>query len=165
MLPDETSHSKPGILRYNRAREELMNLFWTIWSTEYVRQLPPWQGKAKDKIAVGSVALVGEDGCYRQQWPLAVVTKPFPGKDELVRAVKLKTAKSIVTRPIQRLHCLELSNDADNGDKVEPSVPERVTVIDGGSMNDSNRRGTSSEVQNTSRYGRVLRSVKRFEFN
>ena len=38
MFHDETFHSKPGILRYNRAREELLNRFWTIWSTEFVRQ-------------------------------------------------------------------------------------------------------------------------------
>ena len=75
------------------------------------------------------MVLIREDGCSRQQWPLAVVTKLFPCKDGLVRAIKLKTAKSIVMRPIQRLHCLELSNDADNGDKVEPSVSERVTIL------------------------------------
>ena len=127
--------------------------------------MPRRQDKAKGKIAVGYMVLIREDGCSRQQLPLAVVIKLFPGMDGLVIAVKLKTAKSIVTRPIQRLHCLELSNDADNGDKVEPSVSERVAVSGGGSMNDSNRCGTSSEVQNTSRYGRVLRSAKRFEFN
>ena len=84
--------------------------------------MPPWQGKAKGKIAEGLVVLIREDECSRREWPLAVVIKIFPGKDGLVRAVKLKTAKSIVTRPIQRLHCLELSNDADDGDKVEPSI-------------------------------------------
>ena len=126
--------------------------------------MPPWQGKAKGKIAEGSVVLIREDGCSRREWPLAVVIKIFPSKDGLVRAVKLKTAKSIVTRPIQRLHSLELSNDAGNGDKVESSIAERVSV-GGGSMNDSNRCGTSSEVQNTYRYGRVLRSAKRFESN
>ena len=143
----------------------MLNRFWTIWSIEYVRQLPSWQGKAKGKITERLVVLIRDDECSRREWPLAVVIKIFPGKGGLVRAVKLKTAKSIVTRPIQRLHCLELSNDADDGDKVEPSIADRVTVSDGGSMNDSNRCGTSSEVQNTSRYSRVLRSAKRFEFN
>ena len=77
VLPDETSHSKPGIWRYTRAREELLNRFWTIWSTGYVRQLD----KAKGKIAVGSVILIRAPGCSRQQWPLAVVNKLFPGRD------------------------------------------------------------------------------------
>ena len=101
--------------------------------------MPPWQGKAESEIAVGSVVPTRENVCSRKQWPLAVVTKLFPGKAGLVRAVKLKTAKSIFISPIQRLHCLELSHDGDDGDKVEPSVSERVTVSGGGSMNESNR--------------------------
>ena len=92
VLPDETSNSKSGILIYNIAREEMSKRFWTIWSSEYVKQLPPWHYNAKGTIAIGSVVLIREDGCSRHHWPLAVVTKLFPDKDVVVRAVNLKSA-------------------------------------------------------------------------
>ena len=55
VLPDETSHSKPGILRYNRAREELLNCFWTIWSTDMSDNCP--LGRVKQKVRLPKARL------------------------------------------------------------------------------------------------------------
>ena len=59
-------------------------------------------------LSVGSMVLIREEGKPRLSWPLGRVTELFPGKDGLVRAVKLKTQKGHLTRAVQKLHKLEI---------------------------------------------------------
>ncbi|GFV93189.1 integrase catalytic domain-containing protein [Trichonephila clavipes] len=66
-------------------------------------------------IQVGDIVLIGDDWKKRLQWPLARVIKLIPGKDGLVRIVKLKTQSCTLIRPIQRVFPLEVSgNDITN---------------------------------------------------
>ncbi|GFX47961.1 DUF5641 domain-containing protein [Trichonephila clavipes] len=59
--------------------------------------------------------LIGDDWKKRLQWPLARVIKLIPGKDGLVRTVKLKTRSCTLIRTIQRVFPLEVSgNDITN---------------------------------------------------
>ena len=61
-----------------------------------MRNLPPCHGSAaKGNLEEGSVVLIREGGTPRLQWPLGVVTKMFPGRDGIVRAVELKTSKGL----------------------------------------------------------------------
>ena len=39
-----------------------------------------------------------------------IVQEVFPGRDGVIRAVRIKTVKGMVTRPIQRVHDLEINN-------------------------------------------------------
>ena len=39
-----------------------------------------------------------------------MIVDVFPGKDGLIRSVNVKTSKGVITRPIQRLHHLEISS-------------------------------------------------------
>lgn len=43
------------------------------------------------------------------KWKLGVVDTPIPGRDGVVRAVRLKAGKSFLDRPIQHLYPLELT--------------------------------------------------------
>ncbi|GFX70522.1 integrase catalytic domain-containing protein [Trichonephila clavipes] len=66
-------------------------------------------------IQVGHIVLIGDDWIKRLQWPLARVIKFVPGKDGLVRTVKLKTQSCTLIRSIQRVFPLEVSgNDITN---------------------------------------------------
>ena len=38
-----------------------------------------------------------------------IVQEVFPGRDGVIRAVRIKTVKGIVTRPIQKVHDLEIN--------------------------------------------------------
>ncbi|GFT71728.1 integrase catalytic domain-containing protein [Trichonephila clavipes] len=52
---------------------------------------------------------------FRAKWPLAREIKLIPGKDGLVRTVKLRTQSCTLIRPIQRVFPLEVSgNDITN---------------------------------------------------
>jgi len=92
-------------------RQRRLELFWSVWSKDYLRNLPPAVNKfqTRGNVGVGSVVLIREDNFNRMRWPLGVVTKLLPGKDGIVRAVELKTAKGFLNRPVQRLHDLEVS--------------------------------------------------------
>ena len=98
-------------------RRQQMDRFWSCWSNEYIRGLPPCKGSSVNQGGVheGSVVLVQDVSSGRMQWPMGIVTKIHQGKDGLVRAVDVRTAKSVLTRPVQRVHDLELvqcSHDA-----------------------------------------------------
>ncbi|GFY23043.1 integrase catalytic domain-containing protein [Trichonephila clavipes] len=80
-------------------------------------------------IHVGDIVLIGDDWKKRLQWPLARVIKFFPGKDGLVRTVKLKTQSCTLIRPIQRVFPLEVSGN----DKTNPPL-QKVQQADS-SMN------------------------------
>ena len=41
---------------------------------------------------------------------MGIVVEEFPGKDGILRCVKIKTSKGMITRPVQRLHHLEISH-------------------------------------------------------
>ena len=94
-------------------RQQLMDKFWFCWTNEYIRNLPPCKGGPVNRngVRVGSVVLIRGEGSSRLEWPLGVVQAVHPGRDGLVRAVDVKTAKGVLTRPIQKVHDLEI-NDA-----------------------------------------------------
>ena len=59
--------------------------------------------------------LIKEDNVPRLKWPLGLILDVFPGKDGKIRAVRLKTAKGVFNRPVQKLYDLEIiSNDTDS---------------------------------------------------
>lgn len=68
---------------------------WDRWRREYLRQLMSRgkQWKQHPNLRVGDVVLVMEDGTKRNQWPLARVSKVYPGPDDLVRVVDVTLSK------------------------------------------------------------------------
>ena len=53
---------------------------------------------------------VSEDNVSRGKWPLAIVTEVHPGRDGLVRTATVETKTSVLNRPVQRLHSLEIAS-------------------------------------------------------
>ena len=92
-----------------KARNEILDEFWSFWSSIYLRNLPPFRGPASQKpIRMGEIVLIKEEGYPRLQWALGLVQKIFPGADKHIRSVELKTQRGIMVRPIQLLHRLEV---------------------------------------------------------
>ncbi|CAL1266736.1 unnamed protein product [Larinioides sclopetarius] len=84
---------------------------------EYLGQLIQRQKQNPQSLNIseGDVVLIGDDVKKRLLWPLTRVIELIPGKDGLVRTVKLKTKSCTRIRPIQRVFPLELSvNDLSN---------------------------------------------------
>ncbi len=73
----------------------------------------------------GDVVIVLSDDKNRGAWPLAVVEETYPGKDGVVRAVRLKTKNGTLERPVQHLYPMELSCDglSRKPDKLNAAAP------------------------------------------
>ena len=130
-------------------RQARLDEFWSKWSDDYLRNLPPTvKGfAARCNLKRGSVVLVREDNVCRLSWPLAVVIDLFPGKDGVVRSVKLKTSKGIVIRSIQRLHDLEINDQS----------VECVSNSVGDNLRETKSENNSGPIITTTRFGRVVK--------
>ena len=48
----------------------------------------------------------------RGKWPLGIVKELYPGRDAVVRAVKVRSGRNFLGRPVQHLYPLELSSES-----------------------------------------------------
>ena len=84
-----------------RQVQYLADLFWSRWRSEY---LPLLQHRQKCRypeksLNVGDVVLMADKELPRCRWPLGRVVETMPGRDGLVRSVKLRTRGGEVCRP------------------------------------------------------------------
>ena len=139
-LPSHRDDPTISTTRRYRHLQSILNHFWKRWSKEYVPNLiarKKWQQEKKVPSA-GDVVLITEENTSRPKWQIARVLEGIRGKDGLVRTFRLKTAKGIVLRPIQRLHLLEPDEkdakidetEKEGGceDKEEETTPHPTTI-------------------------------------
>ena len=79
------------------------------WIKEY---LPALQGRQKwlaqkQNLTIGAIVLLVNEDTPRSVWPIAPIVDTFPGKDGLVRSVRVKTKNSVLVRPVNKLCLLE----------------------------------------------------------
>ena len=90
---------------------------WLRWRKEYIKSLRERHNmKTKDPISiakVGEVVVIHSDDRNKGKWTLGIITYLFPGPDNTVRVVRVKTSKSYLERAVQQLYPLELSCDVD----------------------------------------------------
>ena len=105
------------LLHRKQVRDDALDSFWKVWSEQYIRNLPLSKvSKSSSNLRVGSVVIIHEDLTPRLKWRMGRVTKLHVGKDGLTRAIDMRTAADkIVTRPIQRVHMLELTDENVDG--------------------------------------------------
>ena len=87
--------------------------------------------KEEPPLQVGDVVLVSEDNVCRGKWPLARVAEVHPGRDGLVRTATVRTEKSVLNRPVQRLHRLEIAS-------ATPQVISKDAPVHGGEKLETN---------------------------
>ena len=93
-----------------RQVQGIRSRFWERWTKEYLPALTRrsrWKMK-NPNVNVGELVLVkDEEYTKRGKWPLARITKVFPGRDDVVCVVKVKTKDGLYTRPVTSLLKLE----------------------------------------------------------
>ncbi|CAB0036794.1 unnamed protein product [Trichogramma brassicae] len=114
-----TAPPEPNLLDISQSRlsrwqliQHQVQSFWKRWSSQYLHQLQSiskWHHPSH-AISIGSLVLITNEALPPCQWPLARVIKLHPGKDGLTRVVDLKTAQSILTRPLTKLVVLPVSS-------------------------------------------------------
>ena len=123
----ELSLTGSDVRSLQEVQQQLLKGFWKLWSDEYLKNLPHVvaQFRTRGVLRPGSLVLVREDNLPRLQWPLGVVEEVYPGKDGLIRSVRVRLPRGSFLKPIQRLHCLEVPEVSDdlNHSSEEPVVP------------------------------------------
>ncbi|XP_072171548.1 uncharacterized protein [Diadema setosum] len=97
---------------YSRRRwrqiQYLADVFWRRWVREYLpslQQRQKWQEVARN-LQLGDLVLIVDDQ-PRNKWLMGRVMETFPGKDNLVRSVRVKHSRGILERPVTKLCLLE----------------------------------------------------------
>lgn len=101
--------------RWQLVRQMLESL-WRRWSAEYIntlQQRSKWR-VAKDEIRPGCLVLIRNELAPPCKWELGRVTDCYPGDDNLIRVVKIKTAKSEFKRPISKICILPVEAPSDS---------------------------------------------------
>ena len=122
LMRRETSSAPFGVFRKDdcyarrwwRQAQYISVLFWRRWLKEYVPvllQRQKWH-RAKRNLAAGDVVLVADLNLPRGQWPLGVVKEVRVGRDGLIRSASVRTATSVLVRPVTQLCPLEGVEDA-----------------------------------------------------
>lgn len=101
---------QPSHVKHWVWRRRIQQEFWRRWHSDYLQSLQA-RGKWYRRCAgvqLGDVVAVKGDNLPPTHWLLGKVTELHPGPDGLIRNATLKTARGVLTRPVQRL-CLLLS--------------------------------------------------------
>jgi Family of unknown function (DUF5641) len=93
--------------------------FWKRWSQEYLHQLQvrTKNYKVVTPVAVGNVVLLEIENHPPMMWPLGRILEIYPGKDEVSRVAKIKTATTTFERPVVKLSILPIE---DNDQLIAP---------------------------------------------
>lgn len=114
-FPDDKSPLSAGhdLTKYHLEKKHMLNKFFKRFYKDYLLELSirkKWTTDNTYPVTKGDVVLVkNENPLKRNEWRLAVLTKPIPGLDEKVRHVALRFAgaKQSTTRPINKIALLE----------------------------------------------------------
>jgi hypothetical protein len=84
---------------------ELVRSFWKRWRSEYLHNLQVRQKwcTSSNPIKVGQVVILSTDNVPVLHWPLGIIEDVMPGKDGVVRTVRVRTTGGSYLRPAVRL--------------------------------------------------------------
>ena len=128
-LPELKAHHLQETNLRKRAKylEKCKQAMWSRWTREYVRGLREQHrrvgGEQSRHPSIGDVVIIKDEQKNRNQWKLAIVTELIKGRDDVMRAAKLKSSKGVLERAIQHLFPLELQCDRKRV-SLNPTVPE-----------------------------------------
>ena len=116
-LPELAPHNQTD--RELRKRANILTRYkdalWSRWTKEYLRSLRERHNlnhpEGNRPPAAGDVVIIQTEDRNRGKWPRGIVEELYPGRDGVVRSVKLRAGKSFLERAVQQLYPLELSCD------------------------------------------------------
>ena len=100
---------RPDLLKKWNHCQAMVHHFWTRWSKEYLNSLQArtkWQTSKPNLQPEDIVILRPEKSTFSGHWPLGRIIQVFPGQDNLVRVVLVKTSTGTYKRAVTRLSLL-----------------------------------------------------------
>jgi len=101
-----------------RSTQHKVDEFWRCWIKYFAPNLLPrnkWY-RTIENVQVGDLVLELDPNHKRSQWKMALIVSTYPGKDGLVRKVRIKTSTGEYDRPIHKL-CLIATHQELNSNK------------------------------------------------
>ncbi|XP_011858530.1 PREDICTED: uncharacterized protein LOC105556071 [Vollenhovia emeryi] len=86
--------------------DQIHQRLWSRWSKEYLttcQKRTKWKIDAKSPIRTGQLVMMKEDEIMPWRWTLARVLEEHRGKDGIVRAVTVRTARGDFKRPVVKM--------------------------------------------------------------
>ena len=116
-------------------QQSALEKVWQRWKNECLKFLRERQNmthhEKEMQLKEGEVVIIKGDEKNRAHWNLGIVNKLLPGKDGIVRAVRLRAGKSFLERAPEHLYPLELSCEkteqqvkADSNDELDSKARE-----------------------------------------
>lgn len=107
---------RDNLLNRWERRQKMVQQIWKNWSNSYLshlQQRTKWYFM-KNNINVGTMVLLKEPNLPPLKWSIGRISEVLPGKDGLVRVVKVKTSRGEYKRSISNICILPISKDESN---------------------------------------------------
>ena len=108
-LPDveSTPHGVPLLQCWNLC-QALMQHLWKQRSSEYMDQLNKFSkwNRPSHNVQVGNIVCSKGEQSSPTKWPIACVENVYPGQDNKVRVVAIRTSKGAYSRPVTKVATL-----------------------------------------------------------
>ena len=108
--PGDFNDSQINLRTKWKAVQAATNMFWRRWTKEYLPTLvsrKKWTSKSRN-LEVRDLVMLSVDHTPRSHLPLGRIVEVYPGKDDIVRSVKVKTPNSEFIRPSRQVYPLEV---------------------------------------------------------
>ncbi|XP_070144637.1 uncharacterized protein [Drosophila kikkawai] len=79
--------------------------FSVRWKEDYLKELHKrykWQYPTRN-LQIGDMVVVKEDNLPSDEWRLGRISSVFPGADDLIRVVQIRTARGTIKRPVHKV--------------------------------------------------------------
>ena len=120
---------------------KIIERFWRKWKKEYLIHLRDSHkmktSRKSLKINVGDAVSIFEERLKRRHWKVGKVLKIMRGNDDVIRGAVVqifneKNGKETISRPLQKLHPLEITPERDEPplDTDDVEIEESKSLID-----------------------------------
>jgi hypothetical protein len=93
--------------------QKIVESFWKRWTRDVFPLLIPRRKWNVDRrnVRVDDVVIVADGNAVRGKWTVGRVVEVYPGKDEKVRNVKVKTATGEYSRPVTKIAVIQAAEE------------------------------------------------------
>lgn len=109
-------------IKQQKILDKIQQDFWQIWRKEYISTLQTrykWN-KTECNLKIGDMVILKEDNVPPGAWPIARVIETYPGTDDMVRTVKIRTPRNDYVRPICKLIKLPFEECINEENELPP---------------------------------------------
>ena len=113
-----TTSTSEEIRNRRKLQNKHLNSIWQSWRTKYLSQLGFNNSrKSSINLKVGQLVQVLDHSIPRQIWKIGIINEMYPGKDGIIRSVKVKISNGkFICRHVKHISILECDKDVDSSE-------------------------------------------------